>query len=88
MFLCLSPLLFPHETIAVLLNPESNQMARGASQPRPAQEHTPLGPATMETVGKATGDSGIQGSPGSGSKRKLKKKSSIAGIYNLKLLIC
>ena len=55
-------------------------MARGASQPRPAQEHPPLGPAAMETVGKATGDGGIQTTPGSGSKRKLKKKSNQAGM--------
>ena len=35
-------------------------MARGASQPRAAQEHCPLDPASMETVVKATGDNGMQ----------------------------
>ena len=54
-------------------------MARGASQPRPAQEHPPLGPASMETVGKATGDGGVQ-SPRSGNgRRKMKKKTTPAG---------
>lgn len=55
-------------------------MARGASQPRAALEHPPLGPAAMETVGKATGDGGTRGGTGSGSKRKVKKKTSLAGI--------
>ena len=75
-----SPCIPMHKTLAIFSDAESNQMARGASQPRPAQEHPPLGPASMETVGKATGDGGVQ-SPRSGDgRRKMKKKTTPAGI--------
>lgn len=49
-------------------------MARGASQPRVAQEHPPLGPAAMETVDKETRDSSVQGN---GSNKKKAKKNKV-----------
>ena len=49
-------------------------MARGASQPRAAQEHHPLDPASLEADNKATGDSRMQ-RMGSG-KKKVKNRES------------
>ena len=53
-------------------------MARGASQPRVAQEHPPFGPAAMETVVKAARDSAMEGSRL--SKSKSRKKRVTAGM--------
>ena len=49
-------------------------MARGAGQPRIAQEHPPLGPAAMETVVKETRDSSVKGQ---GSNKKKTKKNKV-----------
>ena len=62
---------------SVLFDTESNQQARGASQPRTAREHPPLGLASMESVGKAVGDSEVKG-PRLGVASKKSKKSAVA----------